>query len=117
MVTEFFKKFNFNGGVFARGFAKRQVSPYIGAFLDKFGDEIVKNCIKRKIWITDCLPAEYKVELKQLCQSYTELLPVFSNEEVYSWIPDRNRFLIESVEGGKDWALGQLQIIREFLSS
>lgn len=115
MVSNLFK--NFSGTAFSHTLIGRKASRQIGAFLDKFGDQSLKGCIERRIWLTDCLPEEYKASLKKLCLPYRDMLPAFTNIEVYGWIPEKNRALMESCPGGKQWALQQLQIIREYLSS
>ncbi len=115
MVSKFFQ--NFNAAAASHKFIGRKAERQIGAFLDKFGDQNLKECIEKNIWLTDCLPDEYKAALKKMCLPYRDMLPAFSNEEVYGWIPERQRVFIEALPGGRKWAFGQLGVIRAYLMS
>ena len=108
---------NFNGTAFSDTLIARKAERYIGKFLDDCGPKMLKGCIERKMWLTDCLTEEFKVGLKQKSQNYKDMFPGFTNIKVYGWIPQRHRDFIEALPGGKEWALGQLQVIREYLSS
>ncbi|MFA5377973.1 MAG: hypothetical protein WC455_19640 [Dehalococcoidia bacterium] len=115
MFGKIFSKFD--GTAFSHTLIARKAERKIGEFLDSFGAETLKGCIEKKIWMTDCLPIDYQAGLKQMCAPYIDMLPAFPNEEVYTWIPLKHRAFMEALPGGKQWALGQLQVIREYLSS
>lgn len=108
---------NFNVGAATRSFVGRKASRQIEVFLNNYGADNLKLCIENKVWLTDYLPADYKAVLKQKCHPYVDMLPAFSNTDVYDWIPQKHRTFIEALPGGKEWALGQLQVIREYLTS
>jgi len=107
----------FNSDIALRVYVSRKASPQIEVFLGNWGLEKLRICIEKTIWITDCLSPEYKAKLKQSLLPHIALIDKFSNEEVYLWVPLKYRLFIEETPGGKDYALNQLEIIRQYLKS
>ena len=106
---------NFCGSTIGRMFISKMAGRGIGNFLDKFGSDKIIGCIQQGILISDLLPADYKNGLKMQATPYLDLVNKFSNEDAYKWVPQKHRTIIESCPGGKDWAMKQIQTIREFL--
>lgn len=106
---------NFYGSAIARIFISKMAGRGIGNFLDEFGCEKIPGCIHEGILISDLLPADYKNGLKNQAIPYLDLVNKFSNEDVYNWVPQKHKTIIESSPGGRDWAMQQIQTVREFL--
>ena len=87
----------------------------IGTFLDNFGCDRIPGCIQQGILISDLFPADYKNGLKAQFMPYLDLVDKFSNDDVYKWVPQKHKTIIENCPGGRDWATKQIQTIREFL--
>jgi hypothetical protein len=113
MKLGFLKKFY--GSPIVRMFISKMAGQGIGNFLEKFGCDKIPGCIQQGILISDLLPEDYKNGLKKQAIPYLDLVNKFSNEDAYSWVPHKHRTIIESCPGGKDWAMKQIQTIREFL--
>jgi len=103
------------GNPLARVFISKMAGQGIGNFLDKFGCERIPGCIQQGIPISDLLPEDYKNGLKIQALPYLDLVQRFSNEDAYEWVPKKHKTIIESYPGGKDWAMKQIQTIREFV--
>ena len=106
---------NFCGSAIGRILVSKMAGMGIGNFLDEFGCDKIPGCIQQGILISDLLPADYKNGLKKQAIPYLDLVNKFSNEDAYDWVPQKHRMIIESCPGGKDWAMKQIQTIREFL--
>jgi hypothetical protein len=106
---------NLYGSAIARVFISRMAGIGIGKFLDSFGCDRIPGCIHQGILISDLLPADYKDRLKTQAIPYLDLVNKFSNDDAYNWIPQKHKTIIESCLGGKDWAIRQIQTIREFI--
>jgi hypothetical protein len=106
---------NFCGSAFGRMFISKMAGRGIGNFLDEFGCDKIPGCIQQGILISDLLPADYKNGLKMQATPYLELVNMFSNEDAYNWVPQKHKTIIETCPGGKDWAMKQIQTIREFI--
>ena len=106
---------NLSGNPIARIFIAKMAGRGIGNFLDKFGCDKIPGCIQQGTLISDLLPAEYKQGLKIQALPYLDLVNEFSNEDAYKWVPRKHKTIIESCPGGRDWAMKQIQTIREFV--
>lgn len=67
--------------------------------------------------MTDLLPPEKKAGLIKLAAQYRKEIDAFPDEEVYSWIPQDKRVYYESIEGGKEYLLGQIAEIRRLIKA
>jgi len=106
---------NFCGSAIGRMFISRMAGRGIGNFLDEFGTAKIPGLIQQGILISEVLPNDYKNGLKKQAIPYLDLVNKFSNEDVYSWVPQKHKAIIECCPGGQDWAMRQIQTIREFL--
>lgn len=89
----------------------------IGDFLKPWPESKLLYCINNHKFITDYIPASFRLDLKAKFNPHRDMLDGFTNEEVYRWIPQNYRQYFERTPGGKDWVLAELQHIREFLTS
>ena len=106
---------SFCGSAIGRVFISKMARLGIGNFLDEFGINRIPDCIHQGILISDLLPADYKNGLKKQAIPYLDLVNEFSNKDAYEWVPHKHRTIIENCPGGKDWAMKQIQTIREFI--
>jgi hypothetical protein len=106
---------NFYGTGIVRLFISKMAGRGIGNFLDEFGCDRIPGCIQQGTLISDLLPVDYKNGLKTQAIPYLDLVNKFSNEDVYKWVPQKHKTIIESYPGGRDWAMKQIQTTREFL--
>ncbi len=105
-------KIKFNSSAFGHTYVGRKAGRWLKTQFDGLGRDRIIFIVQNNLALIDLLPAEMKVHYRTLGQQYRELLPNFSDEEVYSWIPDYWREVIEAIDGGKEWGLRQVAIIR-----
>ena len=109
-----FPHIKFNSGAFGHTFVGRRAGRWLQEQLDGIGKPAVIFMIKNNRSPLEFLPAKMKIHYRNLAQEYRELFPRFTDEEVYNWIPDYWREIIESTDSGKQWGLRQVAIIRDF---
>ncbi len=85
----------FDGGVATRFYIGKKAERQITKFLDGWGEENLRGCIKDTIWISECIPIAKRLELKGKMTAYAEYLDNFTDEEVYGWICQKHRAFIE----------------------
>ncbi len=110
-----FPKVKFNSSAFGHTFVGRRAGRWIEATFDGLGKERIIFIVKNNQQLLDLTPLEIKIHYKKQAEQYGELIPRFTDEEVYNWIPVYWREVIESVEGGLDWGMRQVQSIRQYL--
>ena len=108
---------SFNGSVAGKVFVGRRAGRYIGAFMDAFGQENFIQAVKNGKYITDFMETEHKIHLKNMALNYRHVFAAFTDDDVYNWIPENYRELLQSMPGGIEYGIGQVQEIRRFLES
>ena len=104
----------FDGGAFGHTFVGRRAGRWLQAQFDGIGEPAVIYIVQNNRMLLDYFPAQMKVHYKKLAQEYKEMFPSFTDDEVYLWIPEYWREVIESVDGGKEWGMRQVACIRAF---
>lgn len=107
-----FPHVKFNAGAFGHTFVGRRAGRWLKTQFDGLGKDAVIYIVQNNKMLLDYVPPEMKVHYKKLGQQYREMFPSFTDEEVYSWVPDYWQEVIESVDGGKEWGLRQVAAIR-----
>ena len=107
-----FPKIKFNANAFGHTFVGRKAGRWLKTQIDGLGKDRIIFIVQNNLVLIDLLPAELKVHYRKIGQQYREMFPRFTDEEVYSWIPDYWQEIIESIDGGKEWGLHQVAIIR-----
>lgn len=110
-----FQKFNPNAALWT--FIGTKVTRYSEAFLDTVGEENILAAIKNGEWLTDKIPEEKKIELKMMAMQYAKIISELDPNIVYTWLPDKYITIFEATPNGKAWAIGQLQIIQNYICS
>lgn len=99
------------------GFIIAKMRRKLAEFLSTMPQENISYCITHRKWLTDYIPSQKKLEWKRMTVPYYELIKRLTPEQAYDWVPPQHRDFIESIPGGREWALGQLQYIKDFLLS
>jgi len=107
-----FPKINFNANAFGHTFVGRKATRWLQSTFDGLGRDRIVYIVLNDLALIDLLPAEMKIHYRKLGEQYREMFPRFTDEEVYSWVPDYWREVIEAIGGGKEWGLRQVAIIR-----
>ena len=110
-----FPKIKFNASAFGHTFVGRKARRWLQSTFDGLGRDRIIFIVQNNLVLIDLLPAEAKVHYRKLGEQYREMFPRFTDEEVYSWIPDYWQEIIESIDGGKEWGLHQVAIIRDII--
>ena len=105
-------KVKFNASAFGHTFVGRKARRWLQSTFDGLGKDKIVYIVQNDLVLIDLLPAQMKVHYRKLGEQYRELIPRFTDEEVYNWVPDGWREVIEAVDGGKEWGLRQVAVIR-----
>jgi len=105
----------FNAGAFGHTIVGRRAGRWLQGQFDGVGKDAVIFIVRNNRMLLDYLPLDMKIHYKKLGEPYKEMFPSFSNEEIYAWVPDYWREVIESVEGGREWGFRQVVSIREYM--
>jgi len=99
----------------ARAFISRKATRLIRTFLAAFTQRQLELFIQQHKFITDFIPEQKRQSLKAKAKPYVDIIAKFTISEAYLWIPLEYRTFLESTPGGKEWAIAELEHIREFL--
>ncbi len=114
-MTLKFPKIKFNASAFGHTFVGRKATRWLQSTFDGLGRNRIIYFVQNNLVLVDLLPAQMKVHYRKLGEQYREMFPSFTNEEVYSWVPAYWREVIESIDGGKEWGIRQVAIIRALI--
>ncbi len=106
-------KINFDGAAFSRTYFSRPVIRWLSSFFATLPADVLELCIEHDIYILKYLDPQMIGSYRQAITPYRRLADVFSDEEVYDWLPEGTRGLVESHSNGKTWAMSQLARIRQ----
>ena len=105
----------FDGVSFSHEFVARRARRWLKKMLDGIGGvNSVVFCIHNEKNLVDYLPPEVRYKYKKAAEANQEVTEMFSNEDVYSWIPDEYKAVIEEEPGGREWVNQQIALIRMF---
>lgn len=105
----------FNAGAFGHTLVGRRAERWLKTQFDALGKERVLYLVQNNMMLVDLLPSQLKVHYRKLAEQYHEIIPSFTDEEVYLWVPDYWREVFESVDGGREWGIRQVEYIRELI--
>lgn len=114
-VHSFIKRID--GRIAISTYLGRKIERYAEAFLDGIGEQNLITMIEQDICLTDQIPQERKVNLKMRAFNYLRFINELTPDVAYTWLPPKYQRLFEAVQGGKDWAIRQLEIIKKYLCS
>ena len=104
---------NFDGSAFARTYFSRPIIRWLSNFFLQLPADVLELCIENDLYLLKYLPPQMISSYTQSITHYRQLADVFSDEEVYGWLPEGTRMFIESKPKGKTWAMKQLVKIRQ----
>lgn len=109
----------FSGKAFTKSLLGRRAKRWLKKAFDSIGGEQnILFLIENDRLLVEYLPPAKQYEIKkQFRERYIDYLKFLSDEDVYSWLPDDYRGLIESHPNGIKWAYKQIAFIRDYLST
>ena len=108
-------KIKFNASAFGHTFVGRKATRWLQTTFDGLGRDRIIFIVENDVMLIDLLPPQMKLHYKKLGEQYKEMFPSFTDEEVYSWVPNYWREVIETIDGGKEWGIRQVTIIRSII--
>lgn len=105
----------FNPSAFAQDFIRRKTSRWLDTQFTFLGKERLLFVIKNNRNLVDFIPPELLQKYKADAKAYAESAKQFTDDDVYSWIPDKWKALIEAEPDGKEWAYRQIPLIRQII--
>lgn len=109
---------NFNADAFGHAFVARKAGRWLQQLFDGLGKARVVFIVKNNQDLLDLISPELRVHYKALGEGYKEILPKFTDDEVYAWIPPYWREIIESSDiAGRSWGMRQVAAIRKYALS
>jgi hypothetical protein len=110
---------SFNAGSFTKSFIGRRAKRWLKTAFDAIGGvENMVFLIENDKTLIDYIPKEQRYELKaQFKERFSDYLKFLTDDDVYSWLPDDYRGVIEATQKGREWAYHQIKLIRDFLTA
>jgi len=105
----------FDPKAFANEFVSRRVGRQLGEFLDDLGMDTLTYLVENNRDLSDFIPWEKQQQILKGMSSFGEIARMFSNGEIYTWMPERYRRFFEQKPDGQKWALKQIGFIRQAL--
>ena len=107
-----------NSKGYARTFVGKRASRQLGKFFDGIGGkEAILYLIERDRDLTSYMPSEQVYALTHQAHKYSDYVRFFSDEDVFNWLPDQYKGVIEAHPNGRAWAYRQVDIIRRLMLS
>ena len=109
----------FSGGNFTKSYIGRRAKRWLKNAFDAIGGlENILYLIEQDKTLIEFIPQEQRYEMKaQFREHYSDYLKFLTDDNVYSWLPDDYRGVIENHPKGKEWAYKQVKLIRDFLNT
>ena len=102
---------------FAKTFVALKAKKAINQFVSGLSPADIAWLIANKRNLLEFVPQEQKDRWKAQAGGYKHFLEPFTNEDIYLWLPENIRQVIEATPDGNEWILQQLrEIKREFFS-
>lgn len=109
-------KISFSGLKFSHTFVARRAARWIKGFDGIGGYESIIFCIKNNKNLVDYLSEEVRASYLVSVKKFGKFIDTYPDDEVYAWIPEDYRGVIESIPGGKKWAYRQIKLLRALLA-
>lgn len=102
----------FNAERFSRKFVSGGAALWLGDFFGKLPEEKLVWAITHDKDLTSYFPqgAIAQSTMAQLALRH------FSDEEIYSWLPEETRRIIEAQPKGQEWAIRQVSLLKTLAS-
>ena len=106
-----------NSEKFVREFVGRRAGRWLKQFFDGIGNENLAFLISQNKNLVDYIPSDKKYAYKSFIQPYRDYAKFFTDDGIYSWVPEDLKGIIEAQPNGRQWIYNQLTSIRKFLFS
>ncbi len=103
----------FDSTAFGHAIVGNRARRWLKAQFDALGPDAIAFAIENNKSLLDYAPIQLKAQWKKQAKEFSQLIPKFTNNEVYTWIPTDWRALIESIPNGRVWAFHQIVLIRQ----
>ncbi len=103
---------SFDGQRFAREFLTRRIRRELCKFFVGIDPENLTWAVQHNLSLLSFLPPETLREFMAKSSKYREASQYFTDDEVYSWLPEETRALIEACPGGIPWKQQELKNLR-----
>lgn len=109
----------FNPEAFAREFISRGARRWLNNFFEQIGLDNIAYLLQSNKNIVSYIPPKQLLDYRVKAAKYKDYAKLFSDDDIYSWLPDDCRALIESYPQGqgKEWVYRQFKHIRELMFS
>lgn len=108
--------FTVDGPGFAHTWLGKRATRWLRNMLDTLGGEKnIRFLIQSNQNILDKFPKNAVEHYRKQLRFPKQYIDSFTDDEVYGWIPEEYREIIESEPNGKEWAQGQVKQIRGML--
>lgn len=103
----------FDSSAFAKTLIGRKASRRISKMFAEIGKDTIIDIIEHDENLIDYIPPEQLYQYKSSSQAYKDYAEFFSDDDIYKWIPDPWKSIIEAQPTGREWVYRQLQFIRD----
>jgi len=106
----------FNPRAFAHSYVGRKVKRFLKKLFDGIGGDNLVYAIQNNRDLISYIPPEKLYKYRMNLPISRRDIGEFSDKEIYSWLPDEYKGIIESQPKGKQWALSQIKSLKKRLS-
>ena len=110
-------KLAFDAKAFGNEYISRKARRWISEFFERLPKDVLTTLIREDRVLVDYFPQQVLTAYRAQAQQYRDLAALFNDNDVYLWIPQPDRSFIESFAPGKQWALRQIALLRQYLFS
>lgn len=112
-------KIKFNGLKFSKEFVGRRACHWLANLFEGMGLRArdFAYLIDGDKRLVDFIPPEQIARWKGQANAHKQYSKLFTDDDIYSWIPAESRAIIELHPGGWKWAYRQIEFIRQLFFS
>ena len=103
----------FDSSAFAKTLIGRKASRRISTMFAGIGKDNLVYLIQNDKDFLDYIPSDQLYQYRSSSQAYKDYAEFFSDDDIYKWIPDPWKSIIEAQPTGREWVYRQLQFIRD----
>lgn len=107
----------FSSLAFSRAFVANHCRRWLQRFFDGMGLENhnILRLVEEKKGLSDFVSHKVLAYYRAEAKKYAEYGKLFSDDDVYSFLPDELKLTVEDHPQGKEWAYRQIEFLRSFL--
>ena len=100
---------------FATAFISRRAGRSLEKFLDELGIDVLNYLIINDKDLSDFIPGDTQQQIVKSMAGGNELIRMYSDDDIYTWLPERYQRFFEQKSDGQKWALRQIGFVRQLL--